>query len=274
MCTRLGAKLQSQTSLERSQAFPRQDATVPTWTLRQASRRGQPCPFPQPGCQKPSAMCPFRSRFGQDSEHPSGTGFTHHGASLALKPPTVTSSKNDLLRGLGPVGSRERCQSTLSLNSTRTSDVCCPVCIGPPRCSPSGPPPLPLARLASPYSRGFGLVHGKNTALFNRLIDVPSRCARLPAKCVTRVPHLTLPSWRERQQHAPHLTGEDTKAQTGWEAGSGHRRESDWAGTRAWLSGLWGLTLHPCGVTAPSSSLQGAEKKRVCYHDIDSCFYR
>lgn len=70
-------------------------------------------------------------------------------------------------------------------------------------------------------------------------------------------------------------SGEPPEAQTGREAGSGHQRESGWevGGTRAWLSGLRVLAPHPCGVTALLSRLHGAEKKRVCYHDVDTCFY-
>lgn len=90
----------------------------------------------------------------------------------------------------------------LSPHPTRTSDVCSPVHIALPRGPPAGPSPS-APRLASPCRRGFGLVHRKNAGLFSRLIGVPSRCARLPAKCVTRVPRLTLPSWRQRQRMHP-----------------------------------------------------------------------
>lgn len=112
----------------------------------------------------------------------------------------------------------------LSPHPTRTSDVCSPVRIALPRGPPAGPSPS-APRLASPCRRGFGLVHRKNAGLFSRLIGVPSHCAQLPAKCVTRVPHLTLPSWRQRQRMHP-----APQAKT---PGPGRQRERSQAGPRA-----------------------------------------
>lgn len=150
----------------------------------------------------------------------------------------------------------------LSPHPTRTSDVCSPVRIALPRGPPAGPSPS-AARLASPCRRGFGLVHRKNAGLFSRLIG------RLrPAPREVRYPGSSsnAPQLETKAAHAPRPAGEDAEAPVA--SGKGARRGLEPA------VGLGVPALHPRGVAALSSSLHGAEKKRVCNHDIDTRFRR